>query len=210
MTPEQKRMLNDKLPASAVRERDGGNGRPLSYVDGFYVFDRLNEVLGIDGWSYTYDELRVVQDDDQYSTKAGVRHKAAYTVKVTLSAYGSETDRNLHVSDVGYGDGIDKDKGKAHESAAKESVTDGVKRCARKLGRSLGLALYDKSQKHVAEEKLTDEQERFLAHCEEMGFTLKPEEYKAAGATLISEGKAMGLTEDDVRTAFMAGMGRER
>jgi recombination DNA repair RAD52 pathway protein len=52
--------------------------------------------------------------------------------------------------DYGYGDGSDKFKiGKAHELAVKEAVTDGIKRCAKNLGMSMGLALYDKTQENV-------------------------------------------------------------
>jgi recombination DNA repair RAD52 pathway protein len=34
----------------------------------------------------------------------------------------------------------------------KEAVTDGIKRCAKNLGMSMGLALYDKTQENVDEE----------------------------------------------------------
>jgi recombination DNA repair RAD52 pathway protein len=63
--------------------------------------------------------------------------------------------------DVGYGDGSDKtNPGKAHELAAKEAVTDALKRCAKNLGMSMGLALYDKTQENVDEGSGTHREEQ--------------------------------------------------
>lgn len=153
LNQEQRKFLNSDLPASAVMSRQGkGGSEDLQYVSGFYVFDTLNEVFGPGSWGISSVELTKVSEDK--SEKGSPR--VAYLARVVLHIEGIEGNRETggyfewRSTDVGYGSGVDKDPGAAHEKAAKEAVTDGVKRCARALGRRMGLALYDKSQAHVA------------------------------------------------------------
>jgi recombination DNA repair RAD52 pathway protein len=47
--------------------------------------------------------------------------------------------------DVGYGDGFGKNYGEATELAAKEAVSDAMKRCLRMFGDPFGLVLYEKN-----------------------------------------------------------------
>ena len=49
----------------------------------------------------------------------------------------------------GYGSGIDKDIGQAHESALKEAESDAEKRALKTFGNPFGQALYDKAQTQV-------------------------------------------------------------
>jgi recombination DNA repair RAD52 pathway protein len=136
--------LDAKIPRDAIESRDGGGGRKLSYLSGWYVIDRLNKVLGIGNWAYTSDADLLHTD----TTNMTVHYKAK--VRLAVKFPNGET---TEFSDYGYGDGSDKYKiGKAHELAIKEAVTDGIKRCAKNLGMSLGLALYDKSQENVEDE----------------------------------------------------------
>src|SRR3546814_5254856 len=50
----------------------------------------------------------------------------------------------------GFGQGIDKDVGQAHESAIKESETDAMKRALMTFGNQFGLALYYKTPANVS------------------------------------------------------------
>ena len=87
-----------------------------------------------------------VGEEERY---AGKVHTAHYIARVRLEV----PILGCIFSDVGYGDGSDaKNAGKAHELAAKESVTDGLKRAAKNLGMSMGLALYSKEQENVEDE----------------------------------------------------------
>lgn len=141
--------LDSKIPADAVSERQGGNGKMLSYLETQYVIDRLNKVIGIGNWSYKAKPLKVwegiMQDRNGHDIFA-----VSYTAMVELQvALG--TARTLF-EEVGYGDGSDKSHpGKPHELATKEAVSDGLKRCAKNLGMSMGLALYDKTRVNVEE-----------------------------------------------------------
>jgi hypothetical protein len=140
------KLLNADMPARAVKTRKGRGGpgaAELSYVDGFYVFDRMNEILGPLGWTYTVRRLEVCTSGTDDKNRATVTYLAEVELWV-----GDATGR---ISDVGFGHGQDRDAGQAHEKAGKEAVTDAVKRCCRKLGRSMGLALYDKDQEFVSD-----------------------------------------------------------
>ena len=144
LSDEQRTALMADLPADAVRSREGAGGRSLSYVDGAYVYARLCEVLGPGSWGYDLRELRDAVPLREVDGRSGKRWSVSYIAIVTLTCDGAQP-----ITDTGYGSGIDRDPGAAVESATKEAVTDAVKRCARALGWSAGLALYDKTQAHV-------------------------------------------------------------
>jgi len=140
--------LDAPIPTSVISQREGGGGRMLDYLEGQYVIDRLNKVLGQGNWSYKTQSINLVHSGkitDKYNKE---KHTVHYVAQVELLA--NLEDRQVLFSDVGYGDGTDKENiGKAHELAVKEAVTDAVKRCAKNLGQSMGLALYDKSKQNV-------------------------------------------------------------
>lgn len=143
------KQLDEKIPRSEVSTRDAGNGRSLDYVSGYYVVKRLNEVLLPGNWSYGAEVSLI--SSGVLQTNRGDTHSTHYMAKVRLVAVvgGKPTE----FTDYGYGDGTDKSNpGKSHELAIKESVTDGLKRCAKNLGMSLGLALYSKEQENVEED----------------------------------------------------------
>lgn len=143
------KQLDADIPREAVEERDGG-GRKLSYLSGAYVINRLNEVIGQGKWSYkTYALTKVFEG--QVEQRSGSVFATSYTAMVELTA--SIDGQLVAFLDVGYGDGTDRaNPGKAHELAVKEAVTDGIKRAAKNLGRSMGLGLYFKGGEYIAEE----------------------------------------------------------
>lgn len=120
---EIREYLDASIPADAVSDRKGPGGKTLSYLEGHYVIRRLNEIFGL-GWSYTTTILGCQGEGRNVQVMAMVRLTVGDSVR----------------QDVGFGNGD-------MELAHKEAVTDGLKRCARTLGESLGNALYDKSKK---------------------------------------------------------------
>lgn len=140
--------LNAKIPRSVVREREGSGGKSFSYLEGHYVIDQMNQIFGQGNWAYMTEEIRCVHTGT-VEGKYGPSHTAHYIAKVRVEV--PALGHAIFV-DVGYGDGSDKQNpGKAHELAAKEAVTDALKRSCKSLGMALGLALYDKEQTNVAE-----------------------------------------------------------
>lgn len=138
--------LDKKIPASVIESRDGGGGRQLSYLSGFYVTARLNAIFGSLGWSKEVIEIKEIQNK---VTRAGKEQVfPAYLAKVRLTIHAATP-----IIKEGYGYGSDKSGLNAHELAIKEAVTDATKVAAKDLGMSLGLALYDKEQEYVDHEE---------------------------------------------------------
>lgn len=142
--------LDDSIPRSAVSERDGGGGRTLSYLAGHYVIDRLNKVFGPLGWASATTRLDCVHGGEHF--KYGKTEKRVFVahyiaqVRLVVEVEHKKTEHTC----TGYGDGEDAyNPGKAHELAVKEAETDALKRCAKNLGQSMGLALYDRDQPKV-------------------------------------------------------------
>lgn len=151
LSEQQRHMLQERLPARCVKERDGGGGRKLSYVDTFYVITRMNEVFGPAWWSY--EAIPTLIWEGQVKDKYACAYRATCTLKL-----GLPTSPYCVITDTGSGDGRDVYPPSAHELASKEACTDALKRCCKSLGNSLGLALYDKEQEHVItlEEEVRD------------------------------------------------------
>lgn len=131
--------LNEKIPRDVVSLRDGGGGRKLSYLEGWYVIDRLNKIFGPLGWAKEVMEVRPVVN----TTTKGEFPAYLVKVRLTVQFQGAITVKE------GYGYGADKSVQNAHELAMKEAVTDALKVAAKDLGMSMGLALYDKTQENV-------------------------------------------------------------
>lgn len=143
--------LDAKIPRDVISKRDAGRGVKLDYLEGWYVISRLNEVLGQGNWSYGAVDMNLVHTGTVDSDR-GKRFVVHYTSKVRLVVELPTNGKICEFIEFGYGDGMDSTNiGKAHELAVKEAVTDGLKRCAKNLGMSFGLALYDKSQEFVEE-----------------------------------------------------------
>lgn len=141
--------LDAPIPVSAVSTRDGGRGIKLAYLEGWYVIDRLNKILGQGNWAYQSDLFKTYEGT--VKTQKGETNYVSYGAKVRLVVKIGNVPTEFQ--DIGFGDGQDiNNPGKAHELAMKEAVTDGLKRCAKNLGMSFGLALYDKSREFVTDD----------------------------------------------------------
>ena len=118
-----------------VSERKG-----LDYVTGRYVKQRLNEVFGPLGWSFTIQEQHVLSIDDEavrflVHGRLKVHHGEQWNVKDAIAVgHGVLKSRGQPVSPSRASEVID--------FAAAEAVTDALKRAAVSLGQTLGLNLY--------------------------------------------------------------------
>lgn len=140
-TPQQVEALNAKLDAKHVKQRSQA-GRSLSYVEGWHAIAEANRIFGHDGWCSYTDDLRQLGEPREIDGK----WRVAWMAKVRI-VVGTVVREG-----VGYGSGIDRDLGSAHESAVKEAETDARKRGLMTFGWPFGLALYDKAQEHVDKE----------------------------------------------------------
>ena len=146
-TDEQKAMLAGKLSPDVVKARKQG-GRNVSYIEGWYAVQTANRIFGVGEWSYQINKLVLIGErefmkpNDDGTTRKG--YEVAYLAEIQVNA------ANTYFHDVGFGNGTDYNSPlSAHELAAKEAVTDGVKRCLKNYGDPFGLTLYDKTQAGV-------------------------------------------------------------
>jgi DNA repair and recombination protein RAD52 len=114
-------------------------GQTLSYIEGWRAIAEANEVFGWDGWN----RETLVLGEARPAELVGDKWRVGYMAKVRVVAGRAVRDG------TGYGSGIAKDLGDAHESAAKEAETDATKRALMTFGWRFGLALYDKARAHV-------------------------------------------------------------
>ena len=139
MESEQIKMLETPPPPEALKTRQQA-GRTLTYIEGQYVIETANRIFGPDKWSrfFVHNGLREVHRETKETDK-GTRYDVAM-----LCDYQVRTGNAL-AEDVGYGIGQSYiSLGDAFESAAKEAVTDALKRCLRSFGNAFGNCLYDK------------------------------------------------------------------
>ena len=138
--------LDEKIPRSAVEQREGGRGVMLDYLAGHYVIDRLNKIFGNTGWS---KYVQIIDKEKEITKDRSDKDQYNYVVVVKVALVIG----NITKEDIGCCAGVSKKSyGDALEMAYKGAVTDTLKRCAKDLGMSMGLALYDKSQDNVSDE----------------------------------------------------------
>lgn len=139
-TAEQTKALSAPLDPKHVASRSQA-GRSLSYIEGWHAIAEANRIFGFDAWTRETVELRQLGDAYQTTGKDTVRVNYMARVRITVGDVVREG--------CGFGQGIDKDIGQAHESALKEAETDAMKRALMTFGNPFGLALYDKTQANV-------------------------------------------------------------
>jgi len=139
----QNQALAQELESNRIKNRSKGDVE-LSYLEGFDVIDTANRIFGYGNWSYNISTLEQVSQESNQNQNIVICYKAIVSVKV------SDAKHEHHISreDVGFGTGIAKTLSDSHESAAKEAVTDALKRSLRSFGNQFGNSLYDKSRQH--------------------------------------------------------------
>jgi DNA recombination protein Rad52 len=130
--------LEKKLPHDVVKTRAQA-GQKLSYVEGWYVLARANEVFGHDGWSCEVLSQTVLHS----AADAGGKYLHVVRTHVRVRV-GSVTRDG-----IGVAAGRSSGPAEAIELAEKAAETDAQKRALRTFGASLGLALYDKEHEGV-------------------------------------------------------------
>jgi DNA repair and recombination protein RAD52 len=145
---EQIEVLNSQLDnlrvkTREIKTREKGN-ISLSYIEGFDVIDTANKVFGFGNWSYSISKLDQVSQELNQNQNSVVCYKAVVQIQIHNTNHTLDVNRQ----DVGFGTGVAKSLADAHEGAAKEAVTDAIKRCFRSFGNQFGNSLYDKTKNH--------------------------------------------------------------
>lgn len=141
---EQIVILNEELNSNRIKTREKGNIN-LSYIEGFDVIDTANKVFGFGNWSYSISKLDQVSQEVNQNQNNVVCYKAVVQIQI----HNNDHSQTVNRQDVGFGTGVAKSLADAHEGAAKEAVTDAIKRCFRSFGNQFGNSLYDKTRNHL-------------------------------------------------------------
>ena len=136
-------ILTQELDSNRIKTREKGNIN-LSYIEGFDVIDTANKVFGFGNWSYLISKLDQVSQELNQNQNNVVCYKAVVQIQIHNTNHTLDVNRQ----DVGFGTGVAKSLADAHEGAAKEAVTDAIKRCFRSFGNQFGNSLYDKTKNH--------------------------------------------------------------
>lgn len=137
-------LLKYNLDGNRVKTRRQGN-ITLSYLEGYDLINTANYAFGFGNWSYRVTKLEQVSEEINEKKNRVIGYRAIVAITVNDLAHKHSITRE----DVGFGTGIAKQYADAHESGAKEAVTDGLKRALRTFGSQFGNALYDKQQRNV-------------------------------------------------------------
>ncbi|QOY54024.1 DNA repair protein Rad52 [Candidatus Sulfurimonas marisnigri] len=138
---KQNQVLAYELDSSRIKSRSKGNIN-LSYLEAFDVLETANRIFGYGNWSYSITSLEEVSQETNPNQNIVLCYKAVIVVTVHDMQHAKQVQRE----DVGFGTGIAKTLADAHEGAAKEAVTDAIKRSFRSFGNQFGNSLYDKSR----------------------------------------------------------------
>jgi recombination DNA repair RAD52 pathway protein len=148
LTPEQKAELGKPLNSANVKTREQGRST-LSYVEAWHVIAEANRIFDFDAWDRETISNVCVSERERKVGKGQYEKDGwgvTYIAKVRITVGGVVREG------TGAGHGIDVDLGLAHESAAKESESDAMKRALMTFGNPFGLALYDKTQANVTDD----------------------------------------------------------
>ena len=140
---KQQQVLAYELDNSRIKSRSKGN-ISLSYLEGFDVIETANKIFGYGNWSYSITKLEQVSQE----LNQNQNHVICYKAIISVTVFDMTHSKNVSREDVGFGTGIAKTLADAHESGAKEAVTDAIKRAMRSFGNQFGNSLYDKSRQH--------------------------------------------------------------
>ncbi len=139
-----KTILKEPLNQKNIKSRKSGFSQ-VGYITAKHAISEANRAFEFDGWSLETLEMTMVQTEQKAKKNDNTKmiNYVGYTCKVTI------TVDNIKRDGFGFGQGIDADLGKAHESATKEAESDATKRALRTFGDIFGLALYDKDNANI-------------------------------------------------------------
>jgi hypothetical protein len=140
LSAESIKEIETPFDKSDIKQRDGGGGKKLNYVDGPTVIEKLNKAFGYK-WSFEILSKEIIKSEPKIIKKDGQE------IVIPQSPYVEVVGR-LTVPGVGvkeqFGTKILVGGASEQEGAAKSAATDALKKCATLLG--IGLELYGDSE----------------------------------------------------------------
>lgn len=161
------KILQEPLNSKNIKSRKEGYAQ-VGYITAKHAISEANRAFNFNGWSSETLDMKNVQMEQKEKKKKNPNDATillwyvGYTCKVRITVDGITRDG------FGFGQGIDRDLGKSHESATKEAESDAIKRALRTFGDIFGLALYDKETGNITNEReeeyqiISDEQVKYI------------------------------------------------
>jgi DNA repair and recombination protein RAD52 len=146
LNKDQIEALRQPLDWSRVKERPGPGGNTLSYLEGYDVIEKANEIFLPGEWGH---ETLEVQFQTVADPTTGEIAGAFYSARVRLIVRGCipVTDEGVCPVEMVKGRGLVAE----HDKARKGAITDALKRCFRIYGEQMGNLLYDRE--YISEQK---------------------------------------------------------
>jgi len=191
---KQNQVLAYELDSSRIKSRSKGNVT-LSYLEGFDIIETANKIFGYGNWDYSISKLEQVSQEQNLNQNNVICYKAVINIVV------HDLQHSKHVSreDVGCGTGIAKTLADAHEGAAKEAVTDAIKRTLRSFGNQFGNSLYDKSRQHP--QQIQQPQQQYQQPPAQQMQNNVPQDYASLynlGLTIMEQGSNLVVVGEDI------------
>ncbi|CAL5980671.1 DNA_repair protein RAD52 [Hexamita inflata] len=120
--------LVKKLTKNQISQRPGGGKTRVEYLDMKTAINQANSIFTYKGWS---SQVISLQSNFSEQTASGWRECFTATMRVTLQ-------NGCFHEDVGVGEGERPRRADAIDQAQKSACSDGVKRCLKYFGDSLG------------------------------------------------------------------------
>jgi len=195
---KQNQVLAHELDSSRIKSRSKGN-ISLSYLEGFDIIETANKIFGYGNWDYTISKLEQVSQETNQNQNSVICYKAI----VQIVVHDLQHQKHISREDVGFGTGIAKTLADAHESGAKEAVTDAIKRAMRSFGNQFGNSLYDKSRQHQnALAQVPQQTQQYQKpQQQQMQTTYSPQEYASLfnlGLQIIERGNDIVVVGEDI------------
>jgi len=195
---KQNQVLAYELDSSRIKSRSKGNIN-LSYLEGFDIIETANRIFGYGNWDYNISKLEQVSQETNHNQNSVICYKAIIKVVVHDLQHTKEISRE----DVGFGTGIAKTLADAHEGAAKEAITDGIKRTLRSFGNQFGNSLYDKSRQHQnSSQNYSQPQPQQIPQTQQsVQNNHTPQDYASLynlGLTIMEQGQNLVVVGDDI------------
>ena len=194
---KQNRALTHELDSSRIKSRSKGNIN-LSYLEGFDIIETANKIFGYGNWDYNISKLEQVSQEQNHNQNSVICYKAV----INITVHDIQHSKSVTREDVGFGTGIAKTLADAHESGAKEAVTDAIKRTFRSVGNQFGNSLYDKSRNHQQQRapQQNYQQQQTLALRQVQNNHI-PQDYGSLyrlGLTIVEQGENLIVIGDDI------------
>lgn len=193
---KQNQVLAYELDSSRIKSRSKGNVN-LSYLEGFDIIETANKIFGYGNWDYTISRLEQVSQEQNQNQNNVLCYKAV----INLVVHDLQHSKHVSREDVGFGTGIAKTLADAHEGAAKEAVTDAIKRTLRSFGNQFGNSLYDKSRQHQQQNNQQPAQLQQPQVQTQQVQNNAPQDYASLynlGLTIMEQGQNLVVIGDDI------------